>query len=199
MAWQPFVLGLLFGGPTHGVALGAYRPLLIKNDAGERVRNPAFDKHSQQVLNLKSPERPNYFKPAIEYCTESLAAYLRENVPAQNVEILIMPSCTKGKISAGLEKVVQEICRKDKRFVYHAGSLARTKTIEKLAKGGDRSVGVHLSSLEYKPRNGAPLAKILLDDVMTTGNSLIGAITVIHQVQQNAAILPIVFGKTTHD
>jgi hypothetical protein len=198
MAWQPIVIGGLFGGGIRGAALGAYRPLHIKNAAGEKIKNPAFDHHSQQILNLKSPDKPNYFQPAVTYCTAHLSDYLRDHFHGP-AEILIVPSSTKGGVSPGLEKVVKAICKREARFIYNKGGLVRTQTIDKLARGGNRSIGVHLESLEYTAIEGVPMVKILLDDVMTTGHSLEGASTVIHQVQPGIQITAIVFGKTTHD
>lgn len=198
MAWQPIIIGGIFGGGIPGAALGAYRPLQIKNAAGEKVKNPAFDHHSQQILNLKNPDKPNYFQPAVAYCIDHLNTYLQTQIQGP-AEILIIPSSSKGAVSPGLEKVVQAVCKKEGRFVYNRGGLVRTKTIEKLARGGDRSIGVHLSTLEYRPLAGVPMVKIVVDDVMTTGNSLEGAATVIHQVQPGIPIRVVVFGKTTHD
>lgn len=197
MTWQRI---LLHGcTPTvSGYALGAYRPLYIWEN-GEKSRNPAFDNHSQQVLNLKSPERAQYFGPAVAYSAGFLTNFLRENVQLDRAEILIVPSSTKGKTSIGLEKIVQQVCSKDKRFSYQAGALSRHTTIDKLAKGGDRSLNVHLASMNYQEKRGSPRVKILLDDVMTSGNSLSGAITVMSQVVQGLVVVPIVLGKTTHD
>ncbi|MES2364134.1 MAG: phosphoribosyltransferase [Pseudomonadota bacterium] len=197
MTWQPFIL-YNSEPKVRGFSCDAYRPLFIKQN-GEKVRNPAFDNHSQQILNLKSPERPNYFNPAVKYCAARLLAFLKSNHQDESVEFLIIPSSTKGKTSLGLEKIVLAVCRTDKRFTYVEGSLFRHRTIDKLAKGGDRSLHVHLDSMDYSEKPGSPRVKILLDDVMTSGNSLTGAITVIRQVDARHLIVPLVFGKTTHD
>ena len=54
-----------------------------------------------------------------------------------------------------------------------SGCLVRTKKIEKLAHGGDRSQDIHLESIVVKNVNlikGKDI--LLLDDVTKTGNSL---------------------------
>jgi predicted amidophosphoribosyltransferase len=114
-------------------------------------------------------------------------------------EILIVPSSREGGASEGLERIVEKLCKEDKRFTYRRGALYRHTAIRKLAKGGDRSLPVHLNSMGYKDDPYSPAAKIVLDDVFTTGNSIRGAITIVEQIDQSCTFLPIVLGKTTHD
>lgn len=198
MSHQSFIVGDMFDGNVRGYALGAYHPLYIKKD-GEKVRNPAFDQHSQHVLNLKFPNT-KWFNGSVNYCAVHLSQFLKKDlVGLDRAEFLIVPSSTKGNTSLALDRIATTICKDDKRFTYRPGSLYRTQTIEKLAKGGDRSVGVHLGSLGYTAADKSPPVKILLDDVMTSGNSLSGAMIVIRQYAQGVSFVPIVFGKTTHD
>ena len=194
---QTFVAGGLFAS-RHGYALGAYRPLYLKQN-GEKVKNPAFDQYSQHVLNLKSGTHPRYAEPSIKFCMRELQEFLNSGIKLTDAEFLIVPSCTQGKTSESLERIVKSVCKTDKRFSYRPQALSRQKSIEKLAKGGNRSIDVHVASLAYTDDPNASHTKIILDDVLTSGNSIEGAIRVIEQVRAGLFFVPIVFGKTTHD
>lgn len=197
MAVQRFIVGSALKAAVEGYALGPYRPLTMWHE-GERVRNPHFDAHSQHVLNIKFPST-KYFRPSALYCYDCLADFLQNGIRLDTAEFLIVPSSRQQHTSEGLERIVMRVCRLDKRFTYRPGSLFRHKAINKLAKGGDRSLGVHLNSMGYKDDPYAPHLKIILDDVLTTGNSMRAAMTVIEQVNQRASFVPVVLGKTTHD
>lgn len=194
---QPFLVQGLFG-PSRGIALGQYRPLTIKQD-GERVRNPKFDQHSQHILNIKDPNK-GWFKGSVQYCSNLVIAHAATMTGFAKAQIIIVPSSEKGKVSQGLERIARNLCSADNRFVYTPGALVRTKTIDKLARGGDRSLHIHLESLEYKRRDQEIRTKIVFDDVCTSSHSLSGAISVMQQVlldQVEAHAL--VLGKTTRD
>jgi predicted amidophosphoribosyltransferase len=52
--------------------------------------------------------------------------------------------------------------------------LVRTQKVEKLAHGGPRGIDIHLNSITVEcPRNLSGRRLMILDDVMTTGNSLV--------------------------
>ncbi|UCU95221.1 hypothetical protein [Hydrogenophaga taeniospiralis] len=195
MTHKKFVVSGLFGVTVRGYALWSYFPLWIRVN-GEKQRNPAFDQNSQHILNLKQPGS-RYYAPSLKYCAQHLFLFLKNDIKVDQAEFLIIPSSQKGATSSALQSIVEAICKKDARFTHRPSSLTRTSTIEKLAKGGDRSLNIHLESLDYKP--GGPSIKIILDDVTTSGNSLTGAMTIVTQYEQGAQFIPIVFGKTTHD
>jgi hypothetical protein len=198
MAHQTFFVGDVFTGNVPCYALGAYHPLWLKHEGG-KTKNPAFDQYSQHVLNLKFPNT-QWFKGSVIYCANHLIKFLKANhAGVERAEFLIVPSSTQGNTSVALDRIATAIAKGDKRFSYRPGALSRTKTIAKLATGGDRSVGVHLASMDYKHDAASPPVKIILDDVATSGNSLSGAIMVVQQYDQNATFIPVVFGKTTHD
>jgi len=180
-----------------GLALGAYRPLFVRVN-GERIRNPEFDNHSQQILNLKEPGK-GWFAGAVAYCSKLVIAHAASLSGFDRAQVIVMPSSQQGKVSAGLERVARNLANADRRFVFTPGSLVRSKTIEKLARGGDRSLSVHLASLQYHSKDRDPVVKFVLDDVCTTSNSLGGAITVIRQSSWGPVdARALVLGKTTH-
>ena len=85
------------------------------------------------------------------------------------------------------------------RFVPAVQTLVRTRTIDKLARGGNRSVEVHLASIapaERYERYFAKKAILLLDDVTTTGNSLRACSRLLDQYGADL-IYPLALGRTT--
>lgn len=182
---------------VRGVALGGYRPLFLKVN-GEKIRNPAFDDHSQHILNLKSPEK-GWFNGSLKYCAKIVKEHLATMQGFDRAQIVIIPSSVAGKHSIGLEKIAQAVCSSDNRFHYRQGALVRTRTIEKLAKGGARSQHVHLQSLQYRPHQSDSFAKIILDDVCTSANSIGASLTIIYQTAGPFDPRPVTLGKTTHD
>lgn len=198
MAIQTFLLGDLLMGEIRGFGLGKYKPYWIRNAAGERVRNPKWDDYSRQVLTLKQPQQPDY-RESVRICSALLRTFLTAQARIPPAEILIIPSSTAGKYSPGLELVTKYVCKNDARFSYRAHALRRVNSIDKLAKGGDRSLQVHLNSMEYVASNSAPRVKILLDDIKTTGHSLEAAMLLIQQVARVDEFIPVVFGVTSHD
>lgn len=90
--------------------------------------------------------------------------------------ITCMPSSQKDRISEGLKRICIMICRRFNNIKY-IKCLNRYKTIDKLAYGGDRNKNVHFNSIEICCEEDIIANKniILLDDVTTTGNSLLAA------------------------
>lgn len=175
--------------------MGVYRPYRIQG-----VRNPKFDKYSGFILDIKEKNATQKRQAAVTHFADLIVAHLK-GLPAQGqAEILVVPSSTKGQWSPGLELVAQTVAKKDKRFSFVARALIRTRNIDKLASGGDRSLAVHLDSLEYDWDLASPMPKFLIDDVTTSGNSFAGCMTVIQShFRQPVQITPLVLGKTSHD
>lgn len=181
--------------PVRGVAVAPYHPYW--QDMAAKIKNPKFDRHSGLILDLKKKENRNY-AAAVKYATAQIVGLLKRGT-FDRAEIVVIPSRTKGEVSPGLDEVVREVCKADKRLTYARNALVRTKTIEKLATGGDRCIDVHLNSMAYRPVHGSPALKIIIDDVMTTGNSIGAAITLMQQHLRGVQYLPLVLGQTVHD
>lgn len=187
---------------VRGFALGEYHPIWQKEkDAnGRRVKNPHFDNFSQQIYNTKDSSKQVFFLRGVGFCTSELIAFLRARPEIPEAEFLIIPSSRRGQVSQGLTEIVKRVCRVDRRFSHRPGSMRRTRDIEKLATGGDRSLQVHLQSLEYRDAPEVPPYKIIFDDITTSANSIAGAIMVTQQViGPRIECLPIALGQTTRD
>lgn len=175
------------------VALGDYHPYWIHGE-----RNLAFDKHSGFCLSLKDPKNRDFSK-AVTYFTTRMLAYFVAQKGDFRAEFIAIPSHTAGAHSAGMRRVLDGVCKHDRRISVRHECLRRTKTIEKLAAGGRRATFVHLDSMEFDRGRGTPSLKIIVDDVTTTGNSLEAAVTLVRGENAGAVVSCLVFGKTMHE
>ncbi len=100
---------------------------------------------------------------------------LTKIIDKKNIIIVSMPSSEVGKRN-GINLVAENIA-KENRFLDKSNRLIRVENIEKLATGGSRGKEVHLHSIKYKVDECNLSGKIiiLIDDVITTGNSLIAS------------------------
>lgn len=139
-----------------------------KDDYGNK--NPSFNKfNGGYILGLKRNE-----SAAVSYFINLVLDSLKKTKCIADTEIITcMPGSQEGRVSEGLVSICRSI-----EYVFenirYIKCLNRYKTIEKLAYGGNRSIDVHLNSIEIccgkdiiKNRN-----IVVLDDVTTTGNSL---------------------------
>lgn len=154
-----------------------YQKYYLRN--GEK--NPKINQITQHILNLKHdrdaggrhPGHPARFDQAVECFSRRLKAALdllrSDQIPDLAV---IVPSSKKGISSSGLQNVLMSAC-KPHNVRCDCECLVRTKTVEKKASGGCRSMAVHFDSIEVSRGSVMPGERVLLvDDVSTTGNSL---------------------------
>lgn len=92
------------------------------------------------------------------------------------IVVAIIPGHAEKTSNAGcpLARVAQALAAADKRLKADIDLILRTKTIEKLATGGSRSINVHLESMKVT-RRVPDATVIVLDDVVTSGNSMAAA------------------------
>lgn len=148
-----------FKGQTI-VTFGSYKPYSwhTQIDGGSSSNYPEY---SGKILDLKEGKQL-----AVDYFYEHIKDELMDGFA-----IAIVPSHDPEKIT-GIKALAQKLAKKRDR-VDASDCLVRTKKVEKLAHGGDRSIDGHFASI--KVRN-PDLIKgrnvLLLDDVTRTGNSL---------------------------
>lgn len=125
--------------------------------------NPQFDAYSSNILSLKddNPAAMIYFfKKYIEWNKEQFDI------------VTLVPSHNPAKTESSLKDLAQLIATK---FKWEDGTdcLVRTQLIDKLSKGGNRNINIHLNSMAVnnliKLKN---MRVLLIDDVTTSGNSL---------------------------
>ncbi|MEC6413496.1 hypothetical protein SB816_21035 [Achromobacter sp. SIMBA_011] len=186
--------------PTR--SLIEYHSYWINTDSGEKKKNPAFDEACGRILDLKDPSSKKH-KLAVQEMTR-LVSEAVNSLPYTLIPIplhvVVVPSSGKGRWSEGLCAIAASICTAQPlRFVPAVHSLVRTRTIDKLARGGNRSVEVHLASIapaERYERYFGKKAVLLLDDVTTTGNSIRACSRLLEQYGADL-IYPLALGRTT--
>jgi predicted amidophosphoribosyltransferase len=153
-----------------------YNPYWITDEYGERIVNPNA---STNVLNFKrnDPKSRKYFFDLIK---DELINF-RDNA---NVYITHVPSHEANKHSESLGDLCEMLADYN-NITYLPNCLLRTNPISKLAPGGDRSMITHFNSITI-PNGDIIKGKtvILIDDVTTTGNSLLAC----KQLLSNAGI-----------
>ena len=76
--------------------------------------------------------------------------------------------------------------------------LKRTKEVEKLSTGGDRAIAVHTNSIttDASIRLGSDAIVILVDDILTSGNSIKACKSILSKRNDVKSVISIVIAKT---
>lgn len=173
--------------------LGDYQQYTLYDENGDEHRNPKFTDESggyiKQIKNDKEKGR--------KYYENKLIAVFKSNQEFSNTDywITIIPSCEKNRLSDSMIKLTKRIEREFNNIAYHE-CLRRTRTIEKLAYGGNRDINTHLSSIEVIENKDKIKGQkiILLDDVTTSGNSMIACKRLLEEA--GAEVICISLSKT---
>lgn len=153
----------------HG-AIIPYYPYRITDESGARVRNPKFDRGSGLILDIK--ENGKKGDAAMATFLPLLLTKIKERTGGTVQIVATIPGHTAGSTSQVLADLTKTIAAR-LQITALPFLLSRTKTIEKLAHGGDRSVQVHYDSMVVTNHlDIAGKSILLIDDVRTTGNSM---------------------------
>ncbi|MFT4119743.1 ComF family protein [Bradyrhizobium sp.] len=140
---------------------GDYRPWGVHRAMGGDRSN--YPEYSGKILDLKDGK-----DGAAAYFANLMAPALGDNFA-----VAVVPGHDPARVSPGLRTLAAEIAKGGRQRLDASGVLLRTKRIDKLAHGGDRSEQVHLESVSVgDPRSVAMRDILLLDDVTKTGHSL---------------------------
>jgi len=135
------------------------------------LRNPAFDKSTDgRLLDFKDGQ-----DHAVTSETAEFSKSLSQLKLQATVVLAMIPGHKARHTNAGtpLARVVENLAKRDGRFVSSFETLIRFRDIHKLASGGDRSIAVHLNSIRVQqPPSVSGQTMIVLDDITTTGNSM---------------------------
>lgn len=150
----------------------------------------SYPTHSGKLLDLKEAR-----EAGLAFFLQVLTTEIKTNTP---LALAAVPSSDSTKLRSGVQLLVT-------RFAPVIGALdlgnliLRTQSIPKLATGGNRSMDVHLASMEANVvARTKGRAVMLLDDVMTTGNSLAAG----RQILLNAGaseVFCVALGQTSYD
>ena len=149
--------------PAPGIhVLGKYRPWGYHKQT--RGPNSPWPENCGKLLDLKeSRER------GLIYFQKTLEEMIKQGSP---IALAVVPSHDALKLRSGIHILASRVAAA-KGVLDTTDLLIRTKTIQKLAAGGDRSMAVHLGSMAaHKIERLEGRQVLLLDDIMTTGNSL---------------------------
>lgn len=139
------------------MCLGEYYPYRIEGQI-----NPHFDQWSGSILNLKRSK-----VPAIDFFYRKLNPLL-----GTNFAIATVPSSNSENASPGIRKLAIKLAGNQR--IDATSCLIRHKSIDKLATGGRRNQDVHFDSIQVQnPHLIQGQEVLLLDDVSTSGNSLL--------------------------
>lgn len=168
------------------VSLGEYRPWTFHKENGGNGGN--WPEHSARTLDLKKKKAAglNYF-----------FNYMVKRVKKPTA-IAVVPSHSPATGPTSGVHILAKRIAKELGLVDASKCLVRHTEIEKLAGGGNRSIETHLDSVAVE---NADLIKgekvLLLDDVTTTGNSLLACRRLL--LKSGAAEVKMVaLGRTTH-
>ena len=135
------------------------------------TKNPSFNNFGRLILDLKESDCPKHTR-AVNVLTRQLNNSLTDFFTlSEPFFVAIIPSHQKNTVSQGLRSIVKTL--KNSYNIQNSNNLLiRHTSIVKLARGGNRSVEVHLNSIRIRPNILTKRSKVLLlDDITTTGNS----------------------------
>lgn len=173
--------------------LGDYHKYRVINERGETIKNPAFDRFSGAILDIKSdtPIQPKLLNAFANTLTKKIQGAAVGPIHFAAV----VPSHFAKKHSANLLAILRESSRTLK-FLVEPRLLNRTTTIAKLATGGDRSITTHLSTIAVGlPECVQDRTILVIDDVWTTGNSMMACAHLLYE-KGAAAVITVALGKT---
>ncbi|MCA9277247.1 MAG: hypothetical protein KDA29_14590 [Phycisphaerales bacterium] len=173
-----------------GYKVGDYHPYWIYTPAGKE-HNPAFDNHSDKVLDLKKPASDYRRGVAVDY----FFSLMNPKLPP-GLAVCFVPSSDPKKRDTGMRDLARRLAAADRLDA--TDCLIRSKAIPALHSGGNRSFEVQLASLRV---DHADLIKsqdvVVLDDVRTSGNSLTACRMILLDAGAKS-VTTIAMGKTTH-
>lgn len=137
----------------------------------------------------------------IDRFTEEMRAALLEHLgnDASKLKgrcLVVMPSHSAGKWGKALLKMAGKLCQELNMLDYSC-ALERVTEHEKLTAGGDRSIDSHIATMKLNPAFDVKGKKVvILDDVTTTGNSLIASAQILWSAGAEK-VAAIAIGKTS--
>ncbi|MGG7199277.1 phosphoribosyltransferase [Clostridium butyricum] len=168
-----------------------YHQYSLYDNDGNKLKSPEFNnKNGGYILNLKkygkkfnNNSKVTEFKynqsisEALMFYKKKLVDILKSDNKFNNGNFIITtvpPHDANNSYDDGMKVIAQFLSNEIPSINYY-NCLKRIRTIEKLSCGGKRSIKIHLNSIEVSiDRSLIENKKILLlDDVTTTGNSLI--------------------------
>ena len=181
----------------HEIEIKKYKELFLIKNAHESITT-YYSKHKTENIDIyfsiftyipsyKIHKKDSYSNTDIELSNSLLN--LKKNLDlfqiqkwAKNLASIIqhytvvccVPS-SKPKREAGvIGKIVEQLCKYNESINYEKNLLSRNKEIEKRSNmGSDRSIDIHLNTIDITNQSIKHDKILLIDDITTTGNSLL--------------------------
>ena len=150
----------------HDFCIGCYVPTYLWDNGGPPHGFTHFIAAIKAFSIVDELEAEQAIEDAIRLLSENICGF---------DAVAVVPSHSKGDNSqAGIFRIARGLAiRSNGKIVDATSCLVRTQTVEKLAKGGDRSKAIHLNSIELRyPHFVYGKNVLLIDDVRCSGNSL---------------------------
>ena len=157
------------------------------------------DTISEQILMLKGLHKMIPFndetKQTLELIVATFTKHMVKKLPnaASNYIFCLVPSHSSGTDNKNGIYMFGRWCNAI-RYFFDKDIIERIVEIESLHSGGDRSLEVQLNSLKIN-KNVKDKKIVVIDDVTTSGNSLIACKTLLQQSGASEVLL-FAFGKT---
>ena len=155
----------------HG-AITSYFPYWVKDENGNKIRNPRWTKECGFILDIK--ENGQKCNNAKNWALPQLLEVIRKKVvaPARINVVCIVPGHVANSVSPALVDLSRTMAARLQAIAYPT-LVQRIHTIEKLAYGANRAEHVHYQSMQVSDPGAVQGQTVLLiDDVRTTGNSM---------------------------
>ncbi len=165
-------------GKTTIYYVADYHPYRISGE-----RNPAFDEASSLLLRFKEGKEIGFKFYADKII--NMISQLNETYKFDGIAII--PSHEVGKYSESLLRLIN-ILRDELRIDDKHTALSRIYTIDKLSRGGNRSIDNHIKSISVNREIVKGKCILLLDDVITTGHSMIAGEYLLNRTNANNVI-----------
>ncbi|QIK78683.1 hypothetical protein G7077_07005 [Sphingomonas piscis] len=167
--------------------LGEYRPWGWHKEQGGNGGD--YPVHSSRVLDLKKR-----YERGLRYFADYMVPRIKTAYA-----IAVVPSHDAAKASkSGVHDLADRLIEKLHGLTSAGACLVRHTTVPKLATGGDRSIETHLNSIRVDNVDRIRgRVVLLLDDVTTSGNSLLACRRLL--LEAGAADVKLVaLARTTH-
>ncbi|MBK7867210.1 MAG: hypothetical protein IPJ75_09585 [Ignavibacteriales bacterium] len=105
----------------------------------------------------------------IDYFARQLVNVIHDN---QDYVLMCVPPSKSNKHNTPMARTIKRMVELNPRLRDYSHYLYRAYDVESNHSGGDRSISKHLNSIGMYADTLPPIKIILLDDIITTGNSM---------------------------
>ncbi len=158
------------------------------------------DEFSKKVYHTFKKGYNTYYNELLEMFCEALDSFGWDRETWTKILITCVPSHEENGYGYNITRFIKDLC--DRYGMINCSDLIRRHTFhQKSTDGGDRSPRSHIETMELTKSiaTNECMAILVLDDITTTGGSLIAAKTVLAKTGKNPDFIHgIAIAKTSH-